>query len=151
LTDFPTICFFSPNGIIETFIDLAMTEPNFMELNEGWLQVVIVEYENSLLAAAGHAMSYYVVREDGILSGACEDIPHGGHLTIDGVLWSEPNGRTGEPGIMVPSGSRVYVQPGQMQGPGIGSGAEEIAWLQIMAAGQGRLVGWVPAMWVKFD
>ena len=151
LTDFPTICIFSPNGPIGTFLDPDMTEPYHFELIAGAPQVVIVKFEESLLASVGHAMSYYIAREDGVLSEACDEIPRGGRMTSAAELWSEPNGRNGEPGIAIPEGIRVYVQPGEVQGPGIGPDSGEVAWVRVMAAVQGRPVGWVPAAWVEYD
>ena len=128
-----------------------MTEPHHFELIAGAPQVVIVKYEESLLASVGHAMSYYIAREAGVLSEACDEIPRAGQMTSAAELWSEPNGSNGEPGITLPEGIRVYVQPGQVQGPGIGSDSGDVAWVRVMVAVQGRPVGWVPAVWVEYD
>ena len=72
-------------------------------------------------------------------------------MSVDGELWSEPDGRKGEPVVSLTAGIRVYVQPVQIQGPGLDSDSVEITWIQVMAAVQGRPVGWVPATWVIFD
>ena len=151
LTAFPSICFFSPIGEVATYLDRALTEQNLHGLKDGILQVVGVKFENSLLIAVGHAMSFYVAREDGALTGACDDVPRGGQMTADADMWSEPDGQNSDIIGTVSAERRVYVQPGQVQGPGIGTDAGEITWFQVMSIGQEKPVGWVPAALVEFN
>jgi hypothetical protein len=143
ITEYPSLCFFSPYEKIEAFSEPESSEFSFT-LSPSHSYVLLLKYQASYFSAFGHAgPSFYVNREDVYTHGNCDSIPSAGKTNLETNLFSQPPDQGGIVIAVLPAEQSVYIQTESRSGqppPGVdGTGL----WLQIkLRSSDGELIGW---------
>ena len=143
ITEYPSLCFFSPYEEIEAYID-----PEFSELSHplspSRSYVLLLKYQAGYFSAFGHAgPSFYVNRDDVYTHGSCDSIPSAGKTNVKTNLYSLPPDQEGVVLAIIPAEQSVYIQTlTKSGGPPPGSDGTGL-WLQIkLRSSDGDLIGW---------
>lgn len=124
LTDYPSICFFTPVETMPVFNDPALTEQHpVFGLQSGQDYPVVYEDASSLFAYIDDASGGWVSSDTGFLSGACDSLPTPGSYPQTAIalenarLWSQPDVGIGDIIADVAPGTILQVISGPVQGP----------------------------------
>ncbi|MCK4801362.1 MAG: hypothetical protein KAS84_05170 [Anaerolineales bacterium] len=143
ITEYTSLCFFSPYEEIEAFSDPESSEFGHT-LSPSHSYVLLLKYQATYFSAFGHAgPSFYVNREDVYAHGNCDSIPSAGKTNLETNLYSQPPDQGGIVIAVLPAEQSVYIQTLSQSGqppPGLeGTGL----WLQIkLRSSAGDLIGW---------
>lgn len=152
LTDFPSLCFFSADGELETFTDRALSEP-YENITSTVPYVLLVQYSDVFYTSLSEdGPSFFVDADQVSTSGNCDTVPFAGLTIRDGFLWSQPDGEKGEQLEELTRGKRIYIQEGPVKGPNPPSFSGDGSWYFVMVSPQRLgIYGWVWSSQIMYD
>ena len=122
ITDFGTICFFTPLEETDSYFNSDLTEPNFT-LNTSESYVLLRKSQTSYFSAFGHAgPSFFVDPETVYTHGKCDMVPALGEISTGTSLYDLPPDEGGEVTSTLSVGQVILIQAKTKSGtppPGI--------------------------------
>jgi hypothetical protein len=153
ITEFPSICSFSPLLETVSYSSSDLSEPGLHTLFPDQNYVLLLQYQESYFSAYGHAgPSFYVSREDVEISGDCQDIPSGGTTTTTAGLYGLPDPSEDNLIITLLENQPVYIQNQTRSGDPPQDGTSDGFWIQVRTPSTlGGYDGWIWSEFLEFN
>ena len=148
LTEFDTLCFFTPYKEIEGYSEREQSELSHT-LHPEYTYVLLSKYQEKHFSAFGHTgPSFYVDRDSVFTHGKCDTVPNIGNASISSELYSLPDGENGAVMTAINENQILYIQTLTQEGNPTPNSVDPGVLVQVkLRRSEGDLVGW---FWSEF-